>query len=381
MNPPAVRRFHSREYFLSAVLALSAVALTAALRDFFGGSAVLPLVTVAITLAASFGGLGPGILTTTLSVICLGFLFERSWFVAGTNEPSLWLVGGLGVAISLIVDYFCRRNRAVLAAKDLLEIANKKLALRSELLTLSNEELKRFVYALSHDLKTPLRTVSLFSEQLAGELGDQIDPDAQTSLRFIREGARQAQAMIRRLLEYAMAVNQDGVEGMTDLGSVLASALDDLKFAAQDAGARITAGELPVVPGDEGALRQLFLNLVANAIKYRGARPLEVHISARPAGERWIVSVRDNGIGIDSRYSDKVFELFERLHTSSEYDGSGIGLAICRRIVQRHGGRIWVESEPGQGSTFCFTLPVQETKQSPLVSQLAGPPEAVLTRL
>jgi signal transduction histidine kinase len=377
MKLPSARRFYLREYFLSVVLALGAVALAAGVREFLGGLAPLPLVILAVTLSASYGGLGPGVLTSVLSVGFLGLFFQWSWFVSKPEEPHLWLVGGLGIAISLIVDYFCRRGRAVATARDLLKAANTELAIRSDLLTLSNEELKRFVYALSHDLKTPLRTVSLFSEQLAGELGDKIDQDAQDSLRFIRQGAHQAQAMIQRLLEYAMAVSQDGVEASADLGSVLSSALDDLGVAAREAGARITRGELPVVQGDESALRQLFLNLIANAIKYRGARPLEVHVSAVQTGGNWIISIRDNGIGIDPKYSDKVFELFERLHSSSQYEGSGIGLSICRRIVQRHGGRIWVESEPGLGSTFCFSLPSQETTQLPLLVHPIGPSPAI----
>jgi signal transduction histidine kinase len=376
MNLRSTRRFH-KEYFLSAVLAFGAVALAASVREFSGGLAPLPLVILAVTLSASYGGLGPGVVTSLLSVGFLALLFEWSLFVARSAAPSLWLVGGLGIAISLIIDYFCRRGRAVATARDLLEAANTELGLRSELLTLSNEELKRFVYALSHDLKTPLRTVSLFSEQLAGELGGNIDQDAQDSLRFIREGAQQAQAMIQRLLEYAMAVNQDRVEALADLGDVLSSALDDLGVAARESGARITRGELPVVRGDERALRQLFLNLVANAIKYRSARPLEVHVSARQSGESWTVSIRDNGIGIAPKYSDKVFELFERLHTSSQYEGSGIGLAICRRIVQRHGGRIWVESAPELGSTFCFTLPSQKTAPLPLLAHPAEPAAAI----
>jgi signal transduction histidine kinase len=358
MSPIGTLRSNAKGYALSVLLALLAVTLTGATTSWFGGRAALPLITLAVTLVASYAGLGPGILTTFLSVGCLGLLFTGSIFRLVQDRPNLWLLGCLGVAISFIIENFCRRNRTLTSAKVLLELANVELAQRSELLVQSNEELKRFVYALSHDLKTPLRSVSLFTEQLAEEVGDTLHGDAKTSLRFIREGALQAQEMIGRLLEYAMAANQNKVETTADLSHVLAEALGDLRNAARESKITITNGDLPVVQGDGASLRQLFLNLLANAIKYRREVSPEIHVTARNADTEWIVSVRDNGIGIDAKYTSKVFELFERLHSSKQYEGSGIGLAICRRIVQRHGGRIWVESELGNGSTFHFTLPI-----------------------
>jgi signal transduction histidine kinase len=360
-----VARFNSKEYAISILLALLAVALTAAVRAFLGGSAPLLLVTLAVTLAASYGGLGPGILTTLLSVACLKALFANSVIRVQPDEPTLVLLAALGFAISFIIEKFCRRNRAQLITQGLLEIANKTLAERSELLTQTNEELKRFVYALSHDLKTPLRSVSLFAEQLAEQIGDKFDKDAQTSLRFVRDGARQAQDMIGRLLDYALAANRDKAEIMTDLNAVLAGAQEDLRGRALDSNARVTNEQLPIVRADGDALRQLFLNLLANSIKYRGERSPEIHVSAGNTGQEWIISVRDNGIGIDPKYANKVFELFERLHSAAQYEGSGIGLAICRKIVQRHGGRIWVESELGHGCTFFFTLPVLKADRLP----------------
>lgn len=360
-----VPRFNSKEYAVSILLALAAVAFTAAVRSFLGGSAPLLLVTLAVTLAASYGGLGPGIVTTLLSVGSLKVLFENSVIRVQPDEPTLVLLGGLGFAISFIIEKFCRRNRAQLITQGLLETANKTLAERSELLTQTNEELKRFVYALSHDLKTPLRSVSLFAEQLAEQIGDKFNDDAQISLRFVRDGARQAQDMISRLLDYALAANRDKAEVMTDLKAVLAGALEDLRGRALESNVRVTEEHLPTVRADGDALRQVFLNLLANAIKYRGERSPEIHVSACNTGEEWIISVRDNGIGIDPKYANKVFELFERLHTAAEHEGSGIGLAICRKIVQRHGGRIWVESELGHGCTFSFTLPILKSDRMP----------------
>lgn len=364
MPAARARRIRVRGYTFSTLLALLAVVLTGATTSWFAGRAALPLVTLAVTLVASYGGLGPGILTTILSVGCLGLLFTGSIFRLVQDRPNLWLLGALGVAISFIIENVSRRNRELTRAKLLLEAANVELAQRSGLLVQSNEELKRFVYALSHDLKTPLRCVSLFSEQLAEGLGDKLEGDAKTSLRFIRESARQAQDMIKRLLEYAMAASAERVDSETNLEAVLADALGDLRSLAQETNARVTSENLPTVQCDGDALRQLFLNLLANAIKYRGDQPPRVHVTARNAGAEWIISVRDHGIGINPKYTAKVFELFERLHTSSEYEGTGIGLAICRRIVQRHGGRIWVESGLGEGCTFFFTLPIAKTTGS-----------------
>jgi signal transduction histidine kinase len=354
----SVQRTNLGQYAFAVLLALLAVVLTGSTTSWFGGRAALPLVTLAVTLVASYAGFGPGILTSCLSVACLGLMFTGSIFRLVQDRPNLWLLGGLGIAISAIIENVGRRNRALVIARDLLAIANLERDQRSALLVLSNDELKRFVYALSHDLKTPLRSVSLFTEQLADSMGHKLDADSETSLQFIRQGARQAQDMIHRLLQYAMAANHDRVETATDLEDALAGALGDLQNSARETNATITNDPLPVVQGDGDSLRQLLLNLLANAIKYRGKEAPEIHVAARDAGTEWIISVRDNGIGINPHYAGKVFELFERLHSASEYEGSGIGLSICRRIVQRHGGRIWFESELGHGCTFYFTLPI-----------------------
>jgi signal transduction histidine kinase len=163
--------------------------------------------------------------------------------------------------------------------------------------------------------------------------------------------------MIHRLLEYAVAAQSDKADAVTDLNTVLADAYEDVRLAAEESGAHLTSELLPVVRGDGQRLRLVFMNLLANAIKYRGSDAPEIRVSTHNVENEWVISVQDNGIGIDSRYADKIFELFERLHNSKQYEGSGVGLALCRTIVQQHGGRIWVESEVGRGSTFCFTVP------------------------
>jgi signal transduction histidine kinase len=363
-SPVTLKRFNIWGYVVAILLALLAVVSTVAARQFFGGWAPLTLftiaVTIAVTTAASYGGFGPGILTTFVSVGSVALLSANSMLKLLAAETSLWLLGAIGIVISAVIEGFRRRNRDLTEAKEALEILNRELGRRSVYLTQSNEELKRFVYALSHDLKTPMRTISLFAERLAMDLGDNLDEDGRASLGFIQQGAAQAQAMIRRLLEYAMAANQDRIETETDLNHVLAGALTDLQVTSAQCGARITSGRLPMIRGDGDALRQLFLNLIANALKYRSERPPEIHVTALKTGLEWTIRVQDNGIGIDQKYAHKVFELFERLHNASAYEGSGIGLAICRKIVQRHGGIIWVESKSGRGCMFCFTLPLQE---------------------
>ncbi len=168
--------------------------------------------------------------------------------------------------------------------------------------------------------------------------------------------------MIRRLLEYSIADHKTRIEATTDLNSVLAAALEEVQTALEESGARITSEVLPAIPADGDRLQQVFLNLLSNAIKYRSERCLEIHVACRRVGDEWIISVSDNGIGIDKRYADRIFGLFERLHSADNYEGSGIGLAICRTIVQRHHGRIWVESELGRGSAFRFALPIHKVR-------------------
>ena len=356
-------------YVLALLLVLVAVLVEILIRPLFEGRVPLTIFTFAVTLAASYGGVGPGILATAVTTIVVEMLFANSFVTLLPGQPNLWLFVAAGVGISIIVDFLRRRNLALADAKQQLEIANDELARRSEDLAQSNEELKRLAYALSHDLQNPLRIVSVFSERLAGKVGAKLDEDAATSLQFILNGVRQAQEMIRRLLEYSVSAHQDGIDAETDLNTVLAGALADLRVAVEESGARIVVKErLPVVQADGDRLRQVLLNLIGNAIKYRGQSPPEIHVEARNIGNQWIVSVRDNGIGIDMQYSDKIFGLFERLHSTDDYEGSGIGLAICRTIIQRHGGRIWVESELGKGSTFYFTLP----RKKALVKQVSA---------
>lgn len=193
--------------------------------------------------------------------------------------------------------------------------------------------------------------------RLAERYRGRLDDKADKYIHYAVDGAVRMQQLIQDLLAFSRVATRGGDFETVDSRSVVDRALNDLHAATVEAGARITCGDLPAVRADPDQLRQVFQNLVGNAVKFRGNRPLRIHVSARSETGRWVFSVRDNGIGIDPRYAEKVFVIFQRLHPRSAYPGTGIGLALCQRSVQRHGGRIWFESEPEQGTTFHFTLP------------------------
>jgi two-component system, chemotaxis family, sensor kinase Cph1 len=236
--------------------------------------------------------------------------------------------------------------------------ADEALRRSAEELARSNGDLEQFAYVASHDLQEPLRMVTGFMQLLQKKYGDHLDAEADEFIEYAVEGAKRMQTLIGDLLAYAR-VGTRGCELVpTDAGATLHEALDNLRLTIEETGAQITYGKLPVVRADGTQLLQLFQNLIGNAMKFRSAEPPKVHVEAHRKGDHWLVSVRDNGIGFDPEFRDRIFLIFQRLHTRQEYSGTGIGLAICKKIVERHGGRIWVESRPGEGTVFYFTLPV-----------------------
>jgi signal transduction histidine kinase len=224
-------------------------------------------------------------------------------------------------------------------------------------LTRSNEELEQFAYVASHDLQEPLRKVSSFAQLLAAQYRDKLDADANEFIGYMVDGARRMQALIQNLLTYSRLGRNRQSLTLNDGNTILKQAILNLDGAIDDSGAMITSEPLPSILADEVQLVQLFQNLIGNAIKFCGVEKPSIHVRAEPAGPDWAFSVKDNGIGIDPQFADRIFVIFQRLHTREDYPGTGIGLAFCKKIVERHSGRIWVESKPGQGATFCFTLP------------------------
>ena len=221
----------------------------------------------------------------------------------------------------------------------------------------SNEELEQFAYVASHDLQEPLRMVASYVELLAKRYQGQIDDKADRYIGYALGGARRMQTLINDLLAFSRVGRREEPFTAVDLNRVLTQARLNLRLAIERSGARITSDRLPTVTGDEVQLAQLLQNLLDNAIKFRGGEAPLVQVSARPDDGSWVISVHDNGIGIAPPHQDRIFKLFQRLHTQEEYPGTGIGLSLCKKIVERHGGRIQVESEPGKGTTFSFTLP------------------------
>jgi len=220
----------------------------------------------------------------------------------------------------------------------------------------SNQELEQFAYVASHDLQEPLRMISSYTQLLERRYKDQLDQDAKDFIFFAVDGANRMQHLINDLLDYSRVTTRGKPFIKLDLSSVLGHAIANLQKKIQETGAMIVNDDLPFVYGDEVQLVRVFQNLLDNAMKFRGADPPRINVSAKTLDEKIQISITDNGIGIDKAYSDRVFTIFQRLHTKIEYPGTGIGLAICKRTIERHGGKIWFESIPGNGTTFCFTL-------------------------
>ncbi|WP_128476499.1 sensor histidine kinase [Halorussus pelagicus] len=222
----------------------------------------------------------------------------------------------------------------------------------------SNAQLEQFAYVASHDLQEPLRMVSSYMQLLERQYGDKLDEDAQEFIDYAVDGADRMKQMINDLLQYSRVDTRGGDFEQTDFESVLEQALDNLQVAIAESDAEITHDSLPTVVGDESQLAMLLQNLVSNAIKYCDEGPPRIHVTAERDGDEYVFAVSDNGIGISEDNLEEVFRIFGRLHGKDEYSGTGIGLAMCQKIVDRHGGTIRVESAPGEGSTFYFTLPV-----------------------
>jgi len=234
--------------------------------------------------------------------------------------------------------------------------AEAQLQARTEDLVRSNAELEKFAYVASHDLQEPLRMVASYTQLLQKRYQGQLDSDADEFIGYAVDGANRMQRLINDLLAYSRVGTQGSPFVPTDLERVLGDVLQGLERAIEDAGAVVTHDPMPTVRCDPTQMGQVFQNLISNALKFHGSEPPRIHVGVSMAANEWVFCVKDNGIGIETEYFDRIFVIFQRLQSRAEYPGTGMGLAICKRIIERHGGRIWVESRPGEGSTFYFTL-------------------------
>jgi light-regulated signal transduction histidine kinase (bacteriophytochrome) len=236
--------------------------------------------------------------------------------------------------------------------------AEEALERKTEELERSNRELQMFAYVTSHDLQEPLRGIASFTQLLAKRYGKDLDSEAQEFMKFITDGTTRMQQLIHDLLAFSRVQTRGEPFSPVDINNVLEEVKVNLRVAIEETGAVLTTDPLPVITADRTQIIQVFQNLIQNAIKFRKKDETpRVHVTAERNGDEWVFSVRDNGIGIEPQYFEKIFVIFQQLHSKGEYPGTGIGLAIAKRIIERHGGRIWVESEPGRGSTFSFTIP------------------------
>jgi light-regulated signal transduction histidine kinase (bacteriophytochrome) len=220
----------------------------------------------------------------------------------------------------------------------------------------SNKELQQFAYVASHDLQEPLRMVSSFTQLLAKKYKGQLDSDADEFIKYAVDGAQRMQMLINDLLAYSRVSSRVEEFQLVDLEKAFNESLQNLKVSIDDNDARITCDSLPTIVADQSQIIQLFQNLIGNAIKFRSNETPEIHIAVEEGEDEWIFRVIDNGIGIDSQHNERIFRVFQRLHERDSYPGTGIGLSICEKIVERHGGDIWVDSKLGNGSTFSFTI-------------------------
>ena len=295
------------------------------------------------------------------TVITTDTVQKFSYFLEITDEKS-WF----DAKISKRKDSSGEFDGVTIVARDITEQkqAEEELARQTRELARSNSELEQFAYAASHDLQEPLRMVASYTQLLARRYQGKLDSDADEFISFAVDGATRMQRLINDLLAYSRLGSHGAPFESTDLETVFDETVANLQIAIGESRSVVTHDPLPTVIADGGQMGRLFQNLISNAIKFRNESPPQVHISAKQNGEQWIFSACDNGIGIDPEFAERIFVIFQRLHTREEYSGTGIGLAICKKIVERHGGHMWVESQLGKGAAFYFTIPMRKGEKN-----------------
>jgi len=270
-------------------------------------------------------------------------------YAAASRQLMAGLLVATGLLSALLATTFFLTRSAKVRSSELSHTASE--------LSRSNAELQQFAYVASHDLQEPLRAVAGCVGLLQQRSQGKLDPKSEELIKHVEEGCVRMQTLIEDLLTLSRIGTREAALAAVDSGRVLQAALDNLAVPIQESGATVTHDLLPTLKMDPTQLLQILQNLIGNAIKFRGPRPPIIHVGAAREGQDWRLWVRDNGIGIEPRHFERIFRVFQRLHTREEYPGSGIGLAVCEKIVLRQGGRIWLESEPDRGSTFYFTIP------------------------
>jgi signal transduction histidine kinase len=347
---------------------------------------------VAVLVSGWWGGYGPGLLSAVLMNFAAPYFFNASWDLSRVDLTRLTA----SIGLSLLVSYIAARRhhleaelrasnqeleRRVRERTAELALANEELqALTDDLrrsnrhLQQTNEELERFAYIASHDLQEPLRTMSLYAQMLSRQYRGELSSEANEMLDFIRGGSARMQELVVAVMEFSRSTSQPPHFADIDAGIVLAAAKANLTSAITEQEASVLADELPVVYCDATHLARVFQNLISNALRFRSSAPPTIRIAAVRDAEAWRFSVEDNGIGIAPEYQERIFHLFARLHPWTKIPGAGIGLSVCKRIVEHHGGAIWVESVVDRGSTFYFTLPAfgQTEKPSKMQSGARG---------
>ena len=305
------------------------------------------------SLAFGWGALTLGLLVDVLDEFTVGSEVDTYLQTVLATSGYVTVAVGLYFSQRMLRNELDRSQRTGAA----LRKSEERFRCQAEELAQSNQELQQFAYVASHDLKEPLRMVTGYTQLLARRYKGKLDADADEFIGYAVDAAARMQTLIDNLLAYSRVGQRGKKFKPTDCEAVFCRTLKNLGAAVEESGASVKHDPLPTVMADDTQLDQLFQNLIGNAIKYRGKDAPCVEVKAEPRGSEWVFAVRDNGIGIEPRYHNRVFEMFQRLHVREEYSGTGIGLAICKKIVEHHGGRIWVDSIPGEGSTFCFTLP------------------------
>ena len=347
-----VRRPKVKAYLVSIALVFTSLILTIGVAGLYNGRSPMIFFTIAVIVSAAYGGLGPGLLATGLSVAVVLPMFEQRILLLVLSHSSLALFAVIAVVIIIAMDRLQRTNKALAQVRRELERANAQLSRRTEGLLRSNDELRRFAHAVAHDLNTPIRNVSTLTEDLLKRNAGTFDDKSRECARLIAGSLRRVNTMMTDLLDYAVATSRGRQRTSTDCNAALRRVLEDLRSAIENSAAVVTVGPLPVIDANETHLMQVFSNLLSNAIKYRGDAKPEIRIWAEHQETDWLFAVADNGIGFDMAYAEEIFGMLRRLHTRNTYEGTGIGLTLCKAVVEGYGGRIWVVSAPGKGSTF-----------------------------